>query len=150
MPGEVVSLVANFEEVPGNANRIVVLDASANANGTIQVEVEMQNVESIISFQMDFVLPEGFAFVEDSFSLSGRAQGHLSDQSVLPGNVLRVLAFSIDDSTFDGESGVLFSFSLLAPSLAGTYKLDVVNVSLTNVDYENVFDESQSGTLTIN
>lgn len=137
------------EEVVVTTNTIIVNDTSAALGNEITIEVEMENQSDIVAFQMDFVLPEGFSYVDGSYTLSNRSQEHTPGQSILTGNVLRVLAYSAVNNTFTGNSGILFTFELATPQTVGTWELNATNVNLTNTDFENVFDEAQSGTITL-
>lgn len=149
MPAANVTISANFEEDYNPTNGIIVHDATAEAGTQITVEVEMVNQGDIIAFQMDFELPNGFTYVEGSYTLSDRSQGHTPGQSILSDGKLRVLAYSATNNVFLGNSGILFTFKLNTPVQVGTWNIEPTNAILTNTNFENVFDESQSGTITL-
>ncbi|MFW6226612.1 MAG: FISUMP domain-containing protein [Bacteroidota bacterium] len=149
MPASDVTLVANFEPIAPAQNNIIVMDASGNAGDIITITVEMENSDAITAFQMDFELPEGFQYVEESFTLTERMAGHEQSESVVANNTLRILAWSNNNAIIEGNEGTLFTFDIGTPHQEGSWELTASNVNLTNTQLENVFNESIPGTITL-
>ncbi len=149
MPAEDVTITAHFEPVLSSSNNIIVLDTSGNAGDIITITVEMENSDAITAFQMDFELPEGFQYVEESFTLTERMAGHEQSESVVANNTLRILAWSNNNAIIEGNEGTLFTFDIGTPHQEGSWELTASNVNLTNTQLENVFNESIPGTITL-
>lgn len=148
MPADDVELTAYFVEIPSE-NIVIVHDVTAYAGDEITMEVEVQNEDAFVAFQMDFQLPDDFILVEGSVKLTDRAAGHSIAHNILSGNRLRVLAFSLSNAEFAGEDGVLFTFALQTSEQAGEYVMEAMNVSLTSSNSQNVFTESVAGLITL-
>jgi uncharacterized protein (TIGR02145 family)/uncharacterized repeat protein (TIGR02543 family) len=145
MPAEDVTLKAGFQKQILHNNLIIIKDAVGNPGEEITLKVEMQNLSDIIAFQMDFELPAGFTYVAGSYILSERAQGHIPSESMLTGNKLRVLAYSMNNNPFLGETGLLLTFKVLAPAKTGEYTFNASGVILTGEDFSNLFEGSLEG-----
>lgn len=113
----------------GIGDDIILHDAIGAPLDTIVVHVELQNDYNFLGFQFDVVLPSGFSYVPNSLSLNpARTTNHIINGGILPGTfVLRAIAFSLTNSYFLGNSGVVASFSLIAPSEPGTHILIIQN-----------------------
>ena len=149
MQGANIAFTANFEEVVAAKNTIVFENTMGKVGEEITVNVQMNNESDVVGFQMNVEIPNGFSFVEGSLTLSGRAQDHTVDYSVLSGSVISVSASSATSKPFTGTSGVLFSFKVVAPAQHGDYSIDASNVVLSNSSLENVFTQSTAGVISV-
>ncbi len=149
MQGANIAFIANFDEVVAEVNTIVFENAMGKVSEEILVNVQMNNESDIVGFQMNVEIPSGFSFVEGSLTLSGRAQDHAVDYSVLSGNVISISASSASSNPFTGASGVLFSFKVTAPAQHGDYSINASNVVLSNSTLDNVFTQSTAGNISV-
>lgn len=149
MQGSNVAITANFDEVVPDVNTVVFENALGRLGEEIVINVHMVNQSVVVGFQMEILIPDGFAFVEGSHTLTDRAQDHALEYNVLDGNVVRISASSVTSEPFTGSDGVLFSFNLKAPTQSGDFSIEARNVVLSNSALENVFTASTPGNITV-
>ena len=140
---------AGLDKDANGENIVIVNDVSAYASEKIIIEVEVENDDEVIAFQMDFELPEGFIYVEDSATLSERSDGHSVASSVIEANVLRIVSFSGSNASYIGDSGVMLYFELYTPDEEGEWELLAEEVVLSGTNSTNVFTGSYPGTITL-
>lgn len=132
--GTVIIIEYSFDPIIVNVTLIaecafIIHDATGPAGEDILIDVEIINIGfQIVAFQADIILPEGFGYVPGSAFLNPlRSAGHLFNANVLPGtNTLRMIAFSLTNTAFNGNSGNIASFTLTTPDIPGTYMLTPV------------------------
>ena len=91
---------------PFAVNELHVQPASGIADETVTVSLTMNNMDAINGFQFEFTLPSALTYIEDSFQLSERSQGHSVVQTLKDG-VLRIIGYPSSDTPFTGEDGEL-------------------------------------------
>ncbi len=97
------------------ANRIVIKDFAIKPGETKVVEVIAESEEPVRAFEVVFALPDGLSLDPSQATLSERADGHtLSGRLTSQG--YKFLAFSLDNNTFSGTSGVVFEVPVSASS----------------------------------
>jgi uncharacterized protein (TIGR02145 family) len=132
-------------------NIMKVHDATGLPGENITIELEILNDDPFVAFEVHFDLPEGFGYVPGSVSLNpGRKADHLV-QAAISGATgkLIVIAFSLTNSYFIGNSGVIASFSLSTPDVAGTYPLIPENGIIANIQGMNILTGYINGTITL-
>jgi len=123
-------------------------NAQGDAGDPITVSVEITNQDVFVGFQFDVPLPTGFTYQSGSLALF-RANGHMGQASVLPGNILRVLAFSFVNAPFSGNSGVVCTFVLNTPATPGSFPMHLQGVSIGNALGQNICTGTIDGTITL-
>ncbi len=122
----------------GQSNTMSIKDSSTIAGGVLEVSLDVTNEDDFVGFQLDIPLhavglDNPFEFVEGSFELSNRADGHVFSAVTVADDILRILAFHPDEATFfDGNEGVIATFQLQAPEEPGSYTLNIVDGVLTD------------------
>ncbi|NLN95097.1 MAG: carboxypeptidase regulatory-like domain-containing protein, partial [Bacteroidales bacterium] len=142
----------NVTLIPVVTNNIMmVLDATGEAGDDIIIDLEIVNDDSFVGFQFDIPLPEGFGYVDGSIELDpDRKVDHQIDANVLPNtNIFRGLSFSLTNSAYNGNSGVIASFTFTTPDVAGAYSLNLENAIIGNIQGENILTGTIDGTLTL-
>ena len=76
-------------------------------------------MDDITGFQFDFNMPEQLEYVDGSFTLSTRKTDHQMGAS-MEGRTLHALAFSLSDSPFTGNDGVVATFKVKLNGRYGT------------------------------
>ncbi len=96
---------------PFAVNELHVENASGIADSTVTIPLRVNNMDAITGFQFEFDLPEQLQYVDGSFALSDRKGDH---QMVVTHNngKLRAIAYSLGNSTFSGNDGVIASFDV--------------------------------------
>lgn len=105
---------------------------------TVQIEISIANSNQFVAFQTDIKLPSNFTYVDNSASLTYRANSHILSVNLLSGNILRVLAFTINQNSFVGDTGSVMSFKIVAGDSVGLYSLEVVNPIISNSNSQNI------------
>ncbi len=132
------------------ANVMQISTATVQANQQIVLNVLINNSDPFVAFQLDLDLPAPFAYIANSAVLSSaRTNGHSINATILDGNVLRILGFSLNNSAFKGTSGTIASFTLRAGSVPGNYSLTPVNAIIGQVNSVNVLTSVTSGIITL-
>ena len=132
---------------------MILHDATSHPESALVVEMELQkpDYEIIISFMLDVILPEGFTYVAGSVTLNPqRKVDHIIEANVLPGtNIFRAISFSLTNSSYIGNEGIIMSFTLNAPTQTGTYPLNLQNCLWGNMVFNGPPDIIINGTVTI-
>lgn len=118
------------EPVVVTENTITLNNVTANTGTTVTFPVGLNNVDEITALQMDLYLPTGITLATDEdgdvkIETTGRVSNkHTVDCSKMADDIYRIICYSTKNGTFTGNSGELFSLSL------------VVEAGLTDGDYE--------------
>lgn len=143
-----ILLLGSFQAKTQNIMQVD--DASVAAGGQVTISVNITNADPFVGFQLDIPIPDAASYVSNSAVLDpARSNGHLLSASLLSGNILRIIAFSINNTVFNGNSGVVASFSLNAGNIPGSHSLTIQNALIAAANSSNIMTGSQNGTLTI-
>ena len=117
----------------------VILKVSEVEKGRIwQVDVDFNNAASdnYTAFQMDFLFPDSFQYVENSLSPGTRLLAHTVSAAKRPGSIFRVVAYSHTNSEITGRTGALYSLQLQAVDrlTAGSQLLKAQNIHFVKRD----------------
>jgi hypothetical protein len=130
-------------------NRLQVISTSGEQNTVIPLSFGVSNNEQFVGFQFDIALPQMIVFLPGTVELSTRGQDHSVSASVLPNGDIRILAFSLTQAPFLGDSGevVRFNVNLLADT--GTYPIELKNVIIGNSANQNIASGFENGTINV-
>jgi hypothetical protein len=81
----------------------------------------MNNMEPVIGFQFDLILPEPLTYVMNSALLSSRKADHIVSANMVNDNTLRVVAFSTDNQSFSGHEGLILTIDFQVEGVGGNY-----------------------------
>ena len=120
-----------------NTLKIGTYQVLPNAEFTVQLVAE--NTDPFVAFQVDIPIPTGFNYVDGSAVLNAsRISGHALSASLLDGNILRLIGYSIGNTPFIGNSGSLTSFSLKSGTVPATYALTFNQPVLSDSQSNNI------------
>jgi len=132
------------------ANTMVISSASMGPNQNFSIQVDINNSNAFVAFQFDLPIPAGFSFVTGSALLNPvRANGHIVQASIIPGNILRVIGFSFNNAPFNGTSGSVVSFQMTSGTIPGAYPLTLIDPVIGNANSVNILTGSTNGTATV-
>ena len=106
---------------PYAVNELHVLNASGTADSEVEIALRVNNMDALCGFQIDFRLPSQLRYVDGSFALSDRSNGHHAVANLTDG-VLHLMAYSARNTAFGGEDGVIATFKV---QLSGRYGCSV-------------------------
>lgn len=109
----------------------------------------INNMEPFTGFQFDLLLPSQMTYINGSAVLSGRKTNHIISASTIPGNKLRIVAYSPDKQILSGNSGAVVSLTFLVVGTGGGYPLTISNVVIGDTLSANCLSDSFNGTLQI-
>ena len=138
----VISLVAD----PFAVNELHIDYVTGYCDSIVEVPITMNNMESIIGFQIDMNLPEQLEFVD--FTLGNRKTDHVST-GVFNEGVLRLMAYSPSGAAFTGDDGLIGTLRLKLQGLYGNYYLNPFKAVLADANGENVLSAQYQGRVTI-
>lgn len=132
------------------ANILKVGTYSVDPNTEFTVQLEAENSNPFVAFQADIPIPAGFKYVEGTSLLNGsRISGHFLSASILTGNILRLIGYSVNNTPFLGTSGVLVSFKLKSGTIPSVYSLAIQNPLLGDSQTNNILTSSVNGQVTV-
>ncbi len=144
----------SFSSIAGNY--IIVQDVDTNAEDIIQVEIHVENIESVIAIEFNFHYPNDvmtFLPGPEYTYLTDRAQNHfLNITPHAGGGSLFVFAIDLSDlAPFTGNSGALLKigFEINAAETGLSYPLTLSEALLSNEIGEDILDETIDGQLFI-
>lgn len=133
------------------SNNIMSIPAvQVGANQVATVNIEINNSDAFVGFQADIPLPGQFTFVAGSAQLDNlRSNGHVLSATLLPGNILRLIAYSFSNSFFTGSSGTVASFNLQAATVPGWYALYLNNAIIGDTTSVTILTSAINGSITL-
>ena len=136
---------------PFAVNELHVGDASGISDEEVTVSLTMNNMDDILGFQANFIMPEALEYVDGSFELSDRKQDHIASAS-LHDNVLRLIGFSTSGKAFKGNDGEIAHFKV---KLVGRYGVllkpyEAILSAVFDHKTENAISADYGGQITIN
>ena len=138
----IINLIAD----PFAVNELHIDYVTGYCDSVVEVPINMNNMESIIGFQIDMNLPDQLEFVD--FALSNRKTDHVSN-GVFNEGLLRLMAYSPSGSAFAGDDGMIGTMRLRLKGLYGNYYLNPLKAVLADVNGENVLSAKYQGRVTI-
>lgn len=103
---------------PFAVNELHVGNALGASDTEVEVALAMNNMDDIIGFQTEFLLPSSLEYVDGSFVLNtDRKQDHVSG-AVMDNGTLRIIAYSPSGKAMIGNDGAIGSFRV---RLVGRY-----------------------------
>lgn len=121
-------------------NTMTLSNVTANTGTTVAFPISLNNVDEITALQMDFHLPEGITLATDEdgdvkIETTDRVSNkHTVDCSKMADGSYRIICYSTKNNTFAGNSGELFSLSLIISSefADGDYEITATNIELSD------------------
>jgi len=131
-------------------NILQIMNASVIESQQVTISIHINNANPFVGFQLDIPIPAAFSYVGNSAALNQtRSNGHLLQASLISGNILRIIVFSINNTPFTGNSGEVAFFKLLAGTAPGSYTLAINNALIANAASNNIMTSAINGTLTL-
>lgn len=137
-----VSLVAD----PFAVNEIHISNTTGYCDSIVDLPISMNNMESIIGFQIEANLNPALEFVD--FTLSDRKSDHVAT-AVVSGAILRLMAYSPTGVAFAGDDGVIGTVRLRLHGLYGNYYLNPSKAVLADANGEDVLSQKYQGYVTV-
>ena len=100
-----------IQAAPYAVNELLPQNASGASDSEVEIALRVKNMDALCGFQFQFTLPQELQYVEGSFRLSSRANGH-SAMAGLTNGVLHLMAYSATNSPFVGNDGVIATFNV--------------------------------------
>ncbi|MCD6382657.1 MAG: choice-of-anchor D domain-containing protein, partial [Candidatus Hydrothermae bacterium] len=130
-------------------NTMAVHDETVNVLDTVTVHLDIINDTPFVAFQVDIPLPSNLTYVGGSISLTSRAVDHTIGASVLGDTVLRIIAYSSNNSAFLGDSGDVATFRLAVGPVPGNFLLDLSDPIIGDSTGNNIISDTVNGTITV-
>jgi hypothetical protein len=130
-------------------NIMIFPDLATGSETQIQVNVEIENADPFVGFQFDLPLDNELEYVSGTAILTDRSNGHAISASIVNGNTLRLFAYSMSQTPFTGNSGVVCSFYLTTGTVPGNYPLTPVDPIIGNANSQNILTGVTNGQITI-
>lgn len=130
-------------------NTISIPNSSGNAKSEVEMEIQINNADPFVAFQLDILLPGQVKYKTDSAILTNRKDNHDISATIINNNTLRVIAFSFLQKSFLGNTGSVAKFTLTLESIPGIYPLQISNAIISSSTSNNILTNSVNGSLTI-
>lgn len=129
-------------------NVMTSIGGTVGANELFIVEIEITNDDQFVAFQFDFHVPSGFSYVAGSSLLDPtRSNGHLLNETLLPGNIVRIFAYSFSNNLFNGNSGSVVSFQIETGTTPGNFSLQLSDAIIGNQNSQNILSGIINGNI---
>jgi hypothetical protein len=138
----VINLVAD----PFAVNEMHIENTSGYCDSIVKVPLRVNNMENIVGFQLDMIMPSSLEYV--GFELSDRKTDHLC-YGVEFNDTLRLMAFSPSSSAFLGDDGVIAILKVKLRGLYGNYYLNPFKAVLADAAGDNVISACYQGYVNI-
>lgn len=128
------------EPVVTTENTLTLSNVTANIGTTVTFPIGLNNVDEITALQMDLHLPKGITLATDEYgdvkieTTNRVSNKHTVDCSKIADGSYRIICYSTKNNTFTGNSGELFSLSLIVGSelTDGNYEITATNIELSD------------------
>lgn len=131
---------------PFAVNEIHIGTTTGYCDSIVELPISMNNMESIIGFQIEANLNPALEFVD--FTLSDRKADHVAT-GVVSGTTLRLMAYSPSGAAFVGDDGVVGTVRFRLHGLYGNYYLNPSKAVLADVMGEDVLSQKYQGYVTV-
>lgn len=146
----ICAIVNHSEQLtPLELNTIAVFDTTTYSDSTVTLQVDVENYEEFVAFQVDLILPYGLDYIENTAQLTDRSQDHILQVNYIGQDTLRIISFSMNMLPFLGTSGPVAELEFEVNLEVGFYSIILTNGLLANVNSENILDEMINGQLTV-
>lgn len=135
---------------PFAVNEVHVGNVSGISDETVTIPLTMNNMDDIVGFQIEFQLPDALEYVEGSFELSDRKNGHQA-VAIIQNGLLRIVAYSSQGNAFKGNDGVIGSFDVKLVGRNSVYLQPSTDILSANINGNtlNVLSRDYGGNITI-
>lgn len=144
------------EQPVNNDNAITIADLTACRGGQVQLPVSMNNLEQIVGFQFDLLLPEGITVATDAHgnyvtSLTDRKDDHTLSVSKVGDNQYRFVSVSMNNKPFAGNDGALVNVKLKVDKIVtiGSHTVTINGTELTTIGKEAINAANAVAMLTV-
>jgi hypothetical protein len=132
------------------ANVLKIGQYQVQPNTNIVIQLEADNSDPFVAFQVDIPIPAGFSYIEGSAQLNvSRSSGHLLSANLVSGNILRLIGFSVSNTAFLGNTGSLANFTIKSRAIPATFLLNIDTPLLGNNKSINILTGATNGDVTV-
>lgn len=131
-------------------NVLVLGSVTGEINTPITIPLTINNMESFIGFQLDVRIPDGMTYVTNSIAFTARQTDHIINGSIINDNILRIIAYSPTNSSFEEDNGEVLRFSINPKDRSGSYSIEILNPIISGVNNSNILSDFQNGSLYVN
>lgn len=129
--------------------RLRVTSSDFNSRDSAYLPFNITNKLPIVAFQFDVTLPPQALFIPNSAILTSRANGHQVYTSTLGNGDIRVIAYSMSQNRFLGDSGDVVKLKLAINADTGVYAVSVKNVIISDSNNTNIATGFNNGTFRV-
>ena len=145
------------EPVVTTENTMTLGNVTANIGTTVTFPIGLNNVDEITALQMDLHLPKGITLATGEYgdvkveTTNRVSNKHTVDCSKIAGGNYRIICYSTKNNTFTGNSGDLFSLSLIVGSelTDGDYEITATNIELSDKTGTEYSGRDVKGVITV-
>jgi len=131
-------------------NSLWVDTLSSGPNQEVQFTINTANSQSFTAFQLDITLPASLDYKANSLQLDPtRKVDHVITGSIISGNVLRIISYSLTKKNFNGSNGTVAVFSCIAKTTPGDYYLVPGNIVISDTNNAKLSFNSFNGKYTL-
>ena len=132
------------------ASTIMYLDSvNTSANKNVSFSLFISNDSPFVGFQLDIVFPNVLKFLDGSVRLTSRASDHTVSAKVVSQGVLRIVVYSVSQSTLEGTTGAVLTVGFTSGTAPGIYQLQIQNAVVADSSQRNVLSIVYPGVLTL-
>ena len=132
-------------------NVMMTLPYTINAGEAITIDIQIDNTDLFVAFQVDIPIPANLVFQQGSTTANPLrfTEGHILSDTLLEGNILRIMGYSMDNSAFNGVSGAMVSFVVTTGTVPGLIPLELNNAVIGDASASNILTSVVNGSVTI-
>lgn len=111
--------------------------AGRSEGGKFLIDASLTNEEPIAALQLDIVCPDGITTDESLLQLAARAADHSATLAKVDKNRYRIIIFSLKNTPFTGNEGLVFTLGIEGASAAGK-QIRFESIKLSSIDGVNI------------
>lgn len=141
---------ATVKAKPYSVNELHVQRVQGVSDEEVTVVLKMNNMEPIVAAQCNFTMPDQLVYVEGSAMAGSRCSetDHVA-QGIMQGKNLTLLLYSPTNSALPEGDGEFITFKVRLNGTSGSYRLNPLDVVLSNATMENMTSATTSNYVVI-
>lgn len=144
----IMLLILSMPDRSFGGNNLTIQDTSSFPGDTIALSLTAENSEQFTAFQCDIRYPGLISCLIDSVVLGPRATDHVLSKNLVNDTILRLIAYSPNQSFFTGSSGEIAKIVFSIDASANfPISLQLANGIMANGDGDNILTGLNNGNI---
>ncbi|WP_075557388.1 InlB B-repeat-containing protein [Parabacteroides timonensis] len=130
------------------ANTWKISDQEVKAGTQATIQLQLENTDEVVSFQMDITLPDGVLLAATPSLSADRTDGHVFDWSNKSNNTYRCVVYSTTNKAIKGSEGTLLSIPVQFVKGFSSGQIKLSQIVMADKKSQSLTSSTEIGTFT--